>query len=264
MKPDQNFTQRKLEPIGKSVLRLGLTFNFGIDETDLAVALERGVNYLFWNRLKGGPLQAAVRQALARDRDRLVFAAGPGLAFRGGGVRRGVERLLRAFGTDYIDILHFYWLSRLSAWTESTLDEVAKLKAEGKIRAFGISIHDRPRAGSLAEDARLDHLMIRYNAAHPGAEKDIFPHFAKRRPTVAAYTATSWRRLLRAPKGWEGPAATAGDCYRFCLSSDFVDVVLMGPGSRAQLEENLAALEKGPLSPDEDRRMRELGRAVHG
>lgn len=264
MKPGQEFTRRKLEPLGKTVLRLGLTFNFGIDEAGLEAALERGVSYLFWNRLKGGDIQPAVRRALARDRDRLVFAAGPGLAYLGGSVRRGTEKLLRAFGTDYVDILHLFWLGRLSAWREPVLDEISRLKAEGKIRALGISIHDRPRAGRLAEDPRLDHLMVRYNAAHPGAEQDIFPHFAKRRPSVAAYTATSWRRLLRAPKGWTGRVATAADCYRFCLSSDFVDVVLMGPSSRAQLEEDLGALEKGPLSPDEDRWMRELGRAVHG
>ena len=35
--------------------------------------------------------------------------------------------------------------------------------------------------------------MIRYNAAHPGAERDIFPHLEARRPAVVAYTATSWR-----------------------------------------------------------------------
>ena len=69
---------------------------------------------------------------------------------------------------------------------------------------------------------------------------------------------------LTPPKGWEGPAATAGDCYRFCLSSPHVDVVLCGPGSRAQLAENLAALEKGALSEAEMEHMRRLGKAAHG
>ena len=40
--------------------------------------------------------------------------------------------------------------------------------------------------------------MIRYNAAHPGAEQDVFPHLAARQPAVVAYTATSWRKLLPA------------------------------------------------------------------
>ena len=57
---------------------------------------------------------------------------------------------------------------------------------------------------------------------------------------------------------------TAGDCYRFQLSSPAIDVALTGPASRAQVEENLAALERGPLSEEESTWMREFGRAVHG
>lgn len=37
---------------------------------------------------------------------------------------------------------------------------------------------------------------------------------------MIAYTATAWRRLLRAPRGWKGRVPTAGDCYRFCLYPD--------------------------------------------
>ena len=57
---------------------------------------------------------------------------------------------------------------------------------------------------------------------------------------------------------------TAGDCYRFCLTSPHVDVVLSAPKTVEQVRENLAALEKGPLSEDEMTWMRDLGRAVHG
>jgi hypothetical protein len=106
--------------------------------------------------------------------------------------------------------------------------------------------------------------MIRYNAAHPGAEQDIFPHLVRRRPAVVAYTATSWRKLLRAPRGWTGRVPTAGDCYRFCLTSPQVDLVLTGPKTVGELRENLAALEKGPLDPAELEWMRSFGKAVHG
>lgn len=106
--------------------------------------------------------------------------------------------------------------------------------------------------------------MLRYNAAHPGAEREVFPHLEKRHPAVVAYTATSWRKLLKKPRGWDGAPMTAGDCYRFCLSSPHVDVVLTGPASEAQLDENLKALDAGALSPDEDAWMRRFGQAVHG
>lgn len=157
-----------------------------------------------------------------------------------------------------------YWLNRMSFLSDGVGEELMQLKESGKVRAIGVSIHDRVRAGKLAEESPLDLFMIRYNAAHPGAEHDIFPHLDKRKPAVVAYTATSWRKLLRKPRDFAGPAATAGDCYRFCLSSPHVDVVLTGPRDTSELRENLDALEKGPLSPDEMQWMRELGRAVHG
>jgi aryl-alcohol dehydrogenase-like predicted oxidoreductase len=43
-----------------------------------------------------------------------------------------------------------------------------------------------------------------------------------------------------------------------------VDLALCGPKNLAQLQENLAGLEKGALSPEEDTWMREFGRVVHG
>ena len=74
-----------------------------------------------------------------------------------------------------------------------------------------------------------------------------------------AYTATAWRKLL-APTARLGKAPmTAADCYRFCLSNPHVDVVLTGPANRAQLDENLTALERGPLSPTGRAWMRKFG-----
>ena len=101
------------------------------------------------------------------------------------------------------------------------------------------------------------------DAAHPGAEREVFPERAVRNTALVAYTATSWGQLLRRPSGWEEPVPSAGDCYRFCLSNDAVDVVLSGPASLAQLDENLEALKKGPLSADEMAWMRRFGALVH-
>jgi aryl-alcohol dehydrogenase-like predicted oxidoreductase len=257
-----DFKYRELRTVNKRVFRLGLAANYGIEEAGVRSAFERGVNYVFFTTR--GKLARPLREALARDRDRIVVAAGPSIGFFGGSVRRGAERMLKKLGVDYLDIFQLMWLGVGSAWTEATLRELRHLKESGKVRALGVSIHDRVRAGKLAEDSPLDLLMIRYNAAHPGAERDIFPHLAKRQPHIVAYTATSWRKLLKRPSGWSGNIPTAGDCYRFCLSSEHVDVCLTGPASTTQLDENLAALEKGPLSPEELAWMREFGAVVHG
>jgi aryl-alcohol dehydrogenase-like predicted oxidoreductase len=257
-----SFTNRTLRLVGKNVHRLGLAANYGIDEAGVEHAIARGVNYFFFT--SRGSLGRPLRDALRRDRDKLVVAAGPLVGYFGGSVRRGAERKLRKLGVDYLDIFQLMWLGVGSTWTEGTLAELRHLKESGKVRAIGVSIHDRVRAGKLAEDSPLDLLMIRYNAAHPGAERDIFPKLAAREPHVVAYTATSWRKLLARPRGWTGDVPTAGDCYRFCLSSPHVDVCLTGPASQAQLDENLAAIDRGPLTADEDRWMREFGAVVHG
>ncbi len=259
----QDFTHRHVPAFGKRVHRLGLAANYGIDEAGMRAAFERGLNYVFWTPT-ARKLTRVLRESLKQDRERFVVAAGPTLGWFPGQVRRGCERALKVLGTDYLDLFQLYWLGTTSAWTPGTVDVLMKLKEEGKVRALGVSIHDRQRAGRLAEDSPLDSLMIRYNAAHPGAERDIFPHLARRKPALIAYTATNWRRLLKRPRGWDGPVPTAGDCYRFCLSSEHVDVVLTGPATVAQLDDNLAAMERGPLSPDELRWMRDFGQVVHG
>jgi aryl-alcohol dehydrogenase-like predicted oxidoreductase len=262
MVADDTFKYRRLRTIDKRVFRLGLAANYGIDEAGIRSAFERGINYVYLT--PRGKMAKPLRDAIARDRDKLVIAAGPTVGYFGGTIRRTCERLLAKLGTDYIDVFQLMWLGVGSAWTAATERELVHLKESGKVRGLAVSIHDRERAGRLAEASPLDLLMIRYNAAHPGAERDIFPHLAKRNPNVVAYTATSWRKLLKAPSGWGGKVATAGDCYRFCLSSSHVDVTLTGPASVEQLDENLAAIERGPLTTDEATWMRDFGRAVHG
>lgn len=259
-----DFTHRDLACVNKRVHRLGLACNYGIDARGVSAALERGMNYVYWTRARTSHLRPTLQAAFAKDRDRYVVAAATTFGFFGFNVRAACERALKALGTDYLDVLILSWLGTTAAYSQGTVDAMAQLKAEGKVRAFGTSIHDRPRAGKLAEDSAIDLFMLRYNAAHPGAEREVFPHLEKRHPAVVAYTATSWRKLLKKPRGWDGGAMTAGDCYRFCLTSPHVDVVLTGPASEAQLNENLAAVESGPLSEDEAAWMRKYGQAVHG
>src|SRR5262249_22445790 len=148
-------------------------------------ALDRGMNYVYFTYFSG-KLVKPLRDAFRRGRDGMVVAASPGATWFGGSVRRGAERALKRLGTDYLDVFLLGWLGVYSAWTEGTLREMRHLKESGKVRALGVSIHDRERAGKLAADSPLDLLMIRYNAAHPGAEKDIFPHLDKRHPAVVA------------------------------------------------------------------------------
>jgi len=149
---------------------------------------------------------------------------------------------------------------------EKIREELYKLKEEGKVRAVGISIHDRKFAGTLAAAGALDLFMIRYNAAHRGAEQDIFPHLSSHEPGLVSYTATRWGYLSRRHKNWPKgePIPTAPMCYRFVLSNPHVDVCLTAPSNTKQFDENLAALQAGPLDDDELQLVKKYGDFIHG
>lgn len=250
--------------LGKRVHRLGLATNYGIDESGVRRAIERGVNTFLVNTRGKRALGPPLREVLQKDRASQVVIGFATIGFAGWGVKRAADALRKELGTDYLDVLLLGWLGVGSAWTAGTSEALRELRAGGVIRAFGASIHDRPRAGKLAAERAVDLLMIRYNAAHPGAERDIFPHVREHSPSILAYTATAWRRLLKRPRGWDGPVMTAGDCYRFQLSSPHVDLALTGPKNTAELDANLDAVEKGPLDEEESKWMRAFGQAVHG
>ena len=166
------FLQRSLPLVGKQVHRLGLSAGYGLDEAGIREALDRGLSYIFWNPT-ASRMTRVLRSLSPRERDRLVIATGPSLGYLRGSVRKRAEKVLKLLGTEQLDVFQLYWLGRMSAFTDSVVEELVKLKEEGKVRALGVSIHDRARAGQLALDSPLDLFMIRYNAAHPGAEGAI-------------------------------------------------------------------------------------------
>jgi hypothetical protein len=54
------------------------------------------------------------------------------------------------------------------------------------------------------------------------------------------------------------------DAYRFVLSNPDFNVCMTGPGNAAEMDEALAALDEGPLSPEENERVRRLGKHLYG
>jgi hypothetical protein len=71
--------------------------------------------------------------------------------------------------------------------------------------------------------------MLRYSAAHPGAEREVFPLLGDPRPGVLAFTATRWGTLLKRHPLWNGDPPSAAECYRYCLAEPAVHIVLTAP-----------------------------------
>jgi len=262
---DNGFFHTTLGRTGWPVYRLGLSASYRPGRRAVLTAIDRGVNYFFAYGFDT-QMTGALREVFRTRRQGLILATGGynWILWRSN-LRKNLERRLRQFGTDYLDVFLFMGVMKPEQLPDTVLEEMLRFKEEGKVRAIGISTHDRRLAGGLAARGTLDVLMIRYNAAHRGAEVDIFPHLAEHDPGLVSYTATRWRYLLRRPKGWpqDRPVPTPGQAYRFVLTNPHVDIALTAPTSVRQLEENLDALRAGPLDERELTFMREFGDAVH-
>ncbi len=252
--------RKTLGPAGPPVARLGLAGSYGIDAAGVERAFhELGINYFFFTNRNDGLLEGLRRLIKAGHRKDLVIAGGANMP-TGFGVRSAIEKYTKALGTDYIDVFQLFWVQYHWYVTGQTWPAMRKLKEEGRAKMLGMSIHDRKMARTLVDELGVDALMIRYNAAHRGAEQEIFATLPEARPAIIAYTATRWGRLLQ-PAG-DKTAMTPEECYRFPLSNDKVDVVLCGPKNYAELEQNARGVALGPLSASRLEEIRAFGDVV--
>jgi aryl-alcohol dehydrogenase-like predicted oxidoreductase len=259
------FQRRPLGDTGVSVTPLGLSASYFPGKKSVYAAAAEGVNLFFGY---GFDLQMirALRELMKSGRDKFVLVTGAyNYLWWAQDVRKAFEKRLRQFDTDYIDVFLFMGVMKPAEFTSRVHEGLLKLKDEGKIRAIGVSGHNRAFLGKLASEGDVNAVMLRYNAAHRGAERDIFPCLAAHNPGVISYTATRWTALLRRPKAWPEGARipTAGECYRFVLSNPHVHTVLTAPRSERELRENIAAVHKGPLDEEDMKFMRQFGDAVY-
>jgi aryl-alcohol dehydrogenase-like predicted oxidoreductase len=249
--------------LGRSGVRtsaLGLGSSFGVQSPDVEHAFERGLNYFYWGSIRRPGFGKAVRGLARSHRERMVVVVQSytRVAML---MRPSFEGALRKLDTDYADFLLLGWWNGLPP--ERILDAARRLKERGRCRHILISCHNRLAFEEYAKQPDIDAIMVRYNAAHPGAEQEVFPKLGENPPGVVAYTATRWGDLINpalTPKGEATPRAS--DCYRFALSHPSVQVCIAGPKNRAELDEALSALDRGPMSEDELAWMRRVGAEV--
>lgn len=260
-----SFIITTLGKTGIKVHPLGLSATYLPGKKAIRTAADEGINFFFCFGIDYQMI-GALRELLRTGREKFVVATGGGnLIITSQNLRKSLENRLRKLGIEYVDIFYYLGVTKEKYFPDRVRDELLSLKETGKVRYVGISTHDRKLAGKLAAEGTLDVMMIRYNAAHRGAETDIFPLMGANSPALVSFTATSWTHLLRRPRGWpkDGQVPTAGQCYRFVLSNPNVSVCMNAPKNEKQLVENIRALEKGPMSVEEMSFMRSFGDAVY-
>jgi aryl-alcohol dehydrogenase-like predicted oxidoreductase len=258
-------------PLGRTglrVSRLGIGSSSDPPAEVIEEAFERGVNYLYWGTFRRAAFGRAMRNLARRHREEIVltvqsYSRVPAL------VGPSVELALLRSRVGYFDILLLGM--RNERPSRAYVEAYERLREQGKVRFLALSTHNRSLLPSLFDEFRegkspYDIFMLRYNAVHRGAERDVFPFVpSDPRPGIIAYTATRWGHLLdpRKMPDAEAPPA-ASDCYRFALGQPAVDLVLCGPANRSQMQEALRALELGPLDLDGTKRMQRIGDSIYG
>ncbi|MDH3495331.1 MAG: aldo/keto reductase [Gemmatimonadota bacterium] len=224
---------------------------------------EYGINtFLFHWSMRA--MVAGLRRLLASGhRHELVLIAEAGI-HTAWGIRRAWRRHARALGVDVIDVFLLGWVRSRWSVAGRSWPALRALRDAGAVRVIGFSSHDRPLAAALAQELDLDALMVRYNAAHRGAESEVFGRLGARRPAIIAYTATRWGMLLQPlPAAGFPVGMTGGECYRFALSHPAVDLVLCAARHPDELRDDVAAARRGPLSTERLEEVRRFGDAVH-
>jgi len=231
------------------VLRVGLATRGDTHLTadDVALAVSRGVNYLNWCGYDDS-LARSLREKRV-DREPLVLAMQL-MSRDGHSAARELSDAIRTLGTDRIDVVTLYYVEAEAEWEEITapsgvLEALLAARERGQVRLVGLTTHQRKLGVACVQTGRLDLLMIRYNAAHRGAEQEVFPVTDRLQIPVVAYTAQRWGALSSRtpddPLGFTPPPAR--EWYRFALAHPSVSVVLMAPRDRRELEDNLTLLD---------------------
>jgi hypothetical protein len=230
-------------------------------------AFDAGVNFFFISADLHWPLYEETRKGLEsllrgnpQRRREIVVGVVSYLEEPWFGYRNQFWEVVRAVpGLKRADLLIAGGVS--AGWSfDERLPTLLRAKAERYLgaRAIGASLHHRKLAVRAEKSRAVDISFIRYNAAHPGARRDVFPHLPKKRGTLlynfkSVVRPLPSRKLLGlAANDWM-PEPT--DYYRFVLSATEFDGLLCSPWTPKEVRALARALDKGPLSREERERM---------
>lgn len=248
------------------VSRIGISSSYGAEQAVYEEAFDRGCTYFTWGTFIKGR-SASFKKFIkgltsAGNRERIAIGL---LSYSHSYVLGDMflQSALKNLGVEYIDGLLLGYYSRRPP--QRILDWAMEVKEQGLVRTIGITTHNRDIVAPLATENVLDYFHIRYNAAHRGAEQDIFAKIRDKNIGLVSFTATCWGKLMKKKGMATGTVPpTAGDCYRFVLAREEIDCCMMGVKNLEMLRQNLDELEKGPMSEEELARMREIGDRVYG
>jgi aryl-alcohol dehydrogenase-like predicted oxidoreductase len=295
-------TGLEVSELGFGAWGIGGTGWIGADDDEslgaLRLAIEDGVNFLDTAYGYGDGHSEELVGAAVRESSETVYVASkippknkqwpapPGVpaeeAFPADWIVTCTERSLKNLGLETIDIQQFHVWSDEWVGKGDWLDGVERLKRDGKIRFFGVSINDHQpdNAIRLVDSGVVDTVQVIYNVFDQSPEDALFPAVEAARvgvivrvPFDEGALTGSIRPETTFPEGdfrnryfagerkrevWDRVQAIARDldveidqlaefALRFCLTHPAASVVIPGMRSTRNVERNVRAASAGPL-----------------
>ena len=244
----------------------------------LNAVLDAGINFIDTS-IDYGLSEERIGKFIAHRRGEYYLASKCGCVYGGAqgehvhtaeNIRQGVENSLRLMKTDYLDLVQFHRSLTMEEFrAQGALQEVMKLRDEGKVRYIGVS-GVIPNLGEQVDSGLFDAFQIPYSAVQRDHEDVIARASAAGagiiiRGGAARGVPTDWenRRYYMIPNEkmkdiWEEAKldelldgmSRIEFILRFTLSNPDLDTTIVGTRNIEHLHSNIAFAQKGPLPDD--------------
>jgi myo-inositol catabolism protein IolS len=187
-----------ISPIIMGTWQTGKDMWVGIDDTEstqaIKAAYDAGITTFDTAEVYGnGHSERIVGKALYDVRDRVVIATkvfSNHLQYKQ--VIDACHGSLKNLNTDYIDLYQIHWppgsFGSKNVSLEETMRAMTDLKAQGKIRAIGVSNFSRSQIEDAATYGRIDSLQPPYSLFWRKVEADAVPYCRQNNITLLAYS----------------------------------------------------------------------------
>ena len=219
----------------------------------------------------GGQSETAIRDCVAKRHDRSEFLLTDKLTTpyfnKEEDIRPFFESQLKACGVEYFDfyLMHAQDRNNYQKYIRCRAYEIAlQLKAEGKIRHFGISFHDKAEVLDmiLTEHPEIEIVQIQFNYADyedaSVESRKVYEVCEKHGKPVIVMEPVKGGSLVNLPDEADkilrdlNGGSNASYALRFAASFPNMAMVLSGMSNMEQMEDNLSAMRDfEPLSDAE-------------
>ncbi|MEX3715710.1 aldo/keto reductase [Cytobacillus horneckiae] len=284
--------KRQLGTSGIYVSELGLgCMSLGMDEEKaqsiIETALNEGINYFDTADLYDyGVNEKIVGKALKRVREEVVIATkvgnrwneqkdgwnwDPSKAY----IKEAVKNSLNRLGVEYIDLYQLHG-GTIEDHIDESIEAFEELKAEGFIRAYGISSIRPNVIREYVRKGNIDSVMMQYSILDRRPEEEALPFLTKnhvsvltRGPLAKGVLSDKWPEkaldkgyldynggelkslLLELEEQFKSARPLHEVAMQYNLANEGVSSIIAGASSSEQVKKNAAAVKAPSLSDEE-------------